>query len=48
MSGFTTQTTEHLIRSDLWRAQLKEDFREDLMATKYVNWLSDFPDGDCL
>ena len=46
MSGFTTQTTDHLIRSNLWRAQLKEDFREDLMATKYVNWLTDFPDGD--
>lgn len=47
MSGFTTQTTEHLIRSDIWSSQLKEVFLEDLMGTKYVNFITgEFPDGD--
>lgn len=46
MSGFSTQTTEHLIRSNLWSAQLKEVFEDELYATRYVDWLTDFPDGD--
>jgi hypothetical protein len=48
MSGHSTQTTEHLIRSEIWSRQLKETFLEDLQAIKYVNWLSDFPDGDLI
>lgn len=42
----TTQNTEYLIRSDLWSSQLKEVFEDELFATKYINWLSDFPDGE--
>lgn len=46
MSGFTTQTIDHLIRSDLWTNQLKEVLQDELMGTRYVRMLSDFPDGD--
>lgn len=42
----STQNTEYLIRSDLWSSQLKEIFEDELFAMKYVNFLSDFPDGD--
>jgi len=48
MSGISTQTTEHLIRAELWSNQLKEIFEADLQAIKYVDWLSDFPDGDLI
>lgn len=46
MSGFTTNTIDHLIRSDLWTADLKEILEDELFAMKYVNWISSFPDGD--
>lgn len=42
----STQNTQHLIRADLWSTQLKELFQDQLFATKYVNWLDGFPDGD--
>ncbi len=42
----TTQNTEYLIRADLWSSQLKEIFEDELFATRYINWLSDFPDGE--
>ena len=48
MAGFSTQTNEHLIRSNLWSAQLKDYFEDDLMGTNYVRWITDFPDGDTL
>lgn len=41
-----TSNTEHLIRSDLWSSQLKEIFEDALFATRYVDWLDGFPDGD--
>jgi hypothetical protein len=46
MSGFATTTDEHLIRSNLWSSQLKETLEDELFAMKYVDMLSDFPDGD--
>ena len=46
MSGFTTGTNEHLIRSNLWTADLKEVLLDELMGTKYVKMITDFPDGD--
>jgi len=48
MAGITTQTIDHMIRSDLWSRELKEIFWADLQAIKYVNWLTDFGDGDTL
>lgn len=46
MSGFTTDTITHLTRSQLWTTDLKELLEDELMAMKYVNWISSFPDGD--
>lgn len=44
-SGFTVATNEHLIRSNLWSKQLKELLLDDLYAMKFVNTITDFPDG---
>lgn len=46
MSGFMTTNTDHLIRSNLWTTRLKEKFEAELWAQKYIDWLTDFPDGD--
>lgn len=35
-----------LIRSEIWASQLKEVLEDDLAAQGWVNWLSEFPDGD--
>lgn len=48
MSGVMTTNTEHLIRSELWSARLKETFEADLFAMKYVDMITDFPDGDTI
>lgn len=48
MSGFTASNNEHLIRSNLWSSQIKETLLDELFATKYVDMISDFPDGDTL
>jgi hypothetical protein len=47
MSGFSTLSNEHLIRSNLWSTQIKETLLEELMGMKYIDML-DFPDGDTL
>ena len=46
MAGFTTTAPDFLIRSEVWSSQLKDILQEDLMGTGYVNWLTEFPDGD--
>lgn len=46
MSGMTTGNSEHLIRSELWSATLKEILRDEMMAQYYVDMLAGFPDGD--
>lgn len=48
MSGIATYNTEHLIRAQLWSTQIKEVLQDELFATKYVNMISDFPDGDLI
>lgn len=48
MSGFTASNNEHLIRSNLWSSQIKEVLLDELFATKYVDLITDFPDGDTL
>lgn len=45
MAGMTTANTEALIRSEIWSGDLKRILEDQLMATKYVDWLSGFPDG---
>lgn len=48
MSGFMTHTNDHLIRSNLWSADLKEVLEAELTAMKYVKMITDFPDGDTI
>ena len=48
MSGFTTQNNEHLIRSQIWSTQLKEVLEDELIGMKYVDMITDFPDGDTI
>ena len=35
-----------LKRSEIWASQLKEVLQDELEAQGWVNWLSEFPDGD--
>jgi hypothetical protein len=46
--AFNTGANEHLIRSNIWSNQLKEVLLDELFAMKYVDMISDFPDGDTL
>jgi hypothetical protein len=48
MSGFSTTNNQHLIRSALWSSQIKEVLEDELFATKYIDMITDFPDGDTL
>lgn len=48
MAGVMTTTVNHLIRSQIWSTRLKEIFLADLFAMKYVDWLTDFPDGEVI
>lgn len=44
MAGFSTTATENLMR-ELWSKQMKELLLDDLMGTKFVKILTEFPDG---
>lgn len=44
--SMTTGNTGVLRRSEVWSTQLKEVLQDDLNAQGWVNWLSEFPDGD--
>lgn len=48
MAGFTYQGNEHLVRTNLWSAKLKEPLLDELFASKYVDMITDFPDGDTI
>ncbi len=37
---------DHLVRSELWSADLKEVLLDELMMQNWVNWLTEFPDGN--
>ena len=45
MAGFTDQSNQFLVRSQLWSRQLKELLLDNLNAMKFVRIISDFPDG---
>lgn len=47
MAGFSYANNEHLVRSNLWSAEMKDILLADLFAQKWVRML-DFPDGDTL
>ena len=46
MAGNTATSLALAKRAEVWSAELKEILRDELQGMKYVNWLSDFPDGD--
>ncbi len=46
MSMDYTAVSANLVRAELWSDQLKEILQDRLQGTKYVRWLSNFPDGD--
>ena len=46
MSGHVTGNTGLLTRSEVWSSQLKDVLEDELMATSYINWMTEFPDGD--
>jgi hypothetical protein len=48
MAGFTSQNSEHLIRANLWSAQIKKILEDELIGQRYVRFLTEFPDGDTL
>ena len=48
MAGFSTTSNDHLIRSNLWSSQIKEVLEDELMGMKYVDMITDFPDGDTI
>ncbi|KKM18511.1 hypothetical protein LCGC14_1664920 [marine sediment metagenome] len=44
--SMTTASGALLKRSEIWASQLKEVLQDELNAQGWVNWLSEFPDGD--
>lgn len=48
MAGFETGNNVHLIRSNIWSPQIKEFLEDELFAQKYVDWITNFPDGDTI
>lgn len=48
MAGFSSNSDEHLVRSNLWSSQLKEVLEDQLFAQNWIDWVSDFPDGTTL
>jgi hypothetical protein len=48
MSFDYSTVNAHLVRAELWSDQLKDILQDRLQGTKYVRWLSNFPDGNTL
>lgn len=48
MAGFTAANNEHLIRSQIWSTQIKEILEDELFAMRYVDWISEFNDGELI
>jgi hypothetical protein len=44
--AMNTANSALLTRSEIWSTQLKEVLQDQLEAQGWVNWLSEFPDGD--
>jgi hypothetical protein len=42
----TTANSQLLVRQEVWSSELKEILKDELMAMTYVNWMTDFPDGN--
>jgi len=48
LSGMNVANSDALIRSQVWSGQLKDVLLDQLQARQYVNWLTDFPDGNTI
>lgn len=48
MSGLTYAGSPNLIRANVWSSQIKEVLLEELMAMRYLDMVTDFPDGDTI
>lgn len=46
MAGQTTSNSELIIRQELWSAQLKEILLDELDSQRWVDWMTEFPDGE--
>lgn len=46
MAGMDSSASSQLIRTDVWNAELKDILLDTLSGQKYVNWMSNFPDGN--
>jgi hypothetical protein len=45
MSHDYAAVSSHLVRTELWSDQLKEVLKDILQGQRFVNWMSNFPDG---
>ena len=45
MAGMDSTASDLLIRSEVWSTELKDILTDILQGQKYVNWMSNFPDG---
>ena len=48
MAGFLSTNTDHLTRSELWSNELIQPFEAMTFGNTYIDWITDFPDGDTL
>lgn len=48
MAGFQTNSTDHLIRANLWTADLKMVLEDQMIGMQFVEMITDFPDGDTM
>lgn len=48
MAGFSYSNNEHLVRSNIWSTQIKEVLLDTLIGNRFVDFLTDFPDGDTI
>jgi len=46
MAGMDYSASANLIRADVWSTTLQDELLDKLHGTKYVRFVSDFPDGD--
>lgn len=45
MPGMDSTASDLLIRAEVWSTELKDILTDILQGQKYVNWMSNFPDG---
>ena len=45
---WSVDSNSHLIRSNVWSAQIKEVLEDELFAMQWIDWITDFTDGTTL